>query len=100
MTGSESEATLAGLIHEMRHPLLGIKAGLELLALRVGAAATGTEEWRMVTAQTARLEELFRTYQGLFTAAPEDIGISPLQACDRTALVRIRDQQGVDIFLR
>lgn len=69
MTGSETEATLAGLIHEMRHPLLGIKAGLELLALRLGAGATATDEWKMVTAQTARLEELFRTYQGLFTAA-------------------------------
>jgi C4-dicarboxylate-specific signal transduction histidine kinase len=58
-----------GLIHEMRHPLMGIKAGLELIARRQPASAA-TEEWSMVTSQVARLEELFRGYQELFTKGP------------------------------
>lgn len=63
-----SEQLLAGLIHEMRHPLLGIKAGLELLARRLGDTVKGAEEWQMIGAQVGRLEELFRTYQGVFGA--------------------------------
>lgn len=65
---NSSEELLAGLIHEMRHPLLGIKAGLELLAIRLGQTVKGGEEWQMISAQVGRLEELFRTYQGVFSA--------------------------------
>ena len=57
-----------GLIHEMRHPLMGIKAGLELVARRLPQVA-GAEEWEMVTTQVARLEEMFRSYQDLFAPA-------------------------------
>jgi signal transduction histidine kinase len=60
----------ATLIHEMRHPLLGIKAGLELLALSGGDAVTGSQDFRMVRLQVSRLEELFRTYQQLFSREP------------------------------
>jgi len=52
-----------GLIHEMRHPLLGIKAGLQLIAAQLGDGVTALDEWTMVTAQVKRLEELFRSYQ-------------------------------------
>jgi signal transduction histidine kinase len=63
---SESNLLAPGLIHEMRHPLLGIKAGLELLARQLGPSAVQLEDWQMVAAQVTRLEELFRTYQELF----------------------------------
>jgi signal transduction histidine kinase len=62
-----SERLGATLIHEIRHPLLGIKAGLELLALGAGAAVSGSADFRMVRLQVARLEELLRTYQQLFS---------------------------------
>lgn len=62
----EDDPLVAGLIHEMRHPLLGIKAGLQLLALEAGSALTSREEWQMVSAQLQRMEELFRTYRDLF----------------------------------
>jgi signal transduction histidine kinase len=63
----ESSLLGPGLIHEMRHPLMGIKAGLQLLTQQVGPAVVQLEDWQMVSAQVARLEELFRTYQELFT---------------------------------
>ena len=61
----EAELLGPGLIHEMRHPLMGIKAGLELLARKSGVGLS--DEFRLVVQQMARLEELFRTYQDLFT---------------------------------
>jgi two-component system NtrC family sensor kinase len=64
---SESSLLVPGLIHEMRHPLMGIKAGLQLLTQQLGTQVSLLEDWKMVTAQVARLEELFRTYQELFT---------------------------------
>jgi signal transduction histidine kinase len=65
----ESGLLAPGLIHEMRHPLLGIKAGLQFLLEQLGPQVADLEDWQMVSAQVARLEELFRCYQGLF--APE-----------------------------
>ncbi|HEX4386274.1 MAG TPA: HAMP domain-containing sensor histidine kinase [Myxococcales bacterium] len=56
-----------GLIHEMRHPLMGIKAGMQLLSQQLGKTVSALEDWQMMSAQVARLEELFRTYQELFT---------------------------------
>ena len=64
---TESSLLGPGLIHEMRHPLMGIKAGLQLLTQELGPDVAKLEDWKMVTAQVARLEELFRTYQELFT---------------------------------
>jgi signal transduction histidine kinase len=64
----EAELLGPGLIHEMRHPLFGIKAGLELIAGRLGSQATDLEDWQMDSAQVARLEELFRSYQQLFSS--------------------------------
>jgi signal transduction histidine kinase len=71
----QAELLGPGLIHEMRHPLVGIKAGLELLARRLGTQATDLDDWQMVSTQVARLEELFRSYQQLF--APEPTAHSP-----------------------
>jgi signal transduction histidine kinase len=65
----EAELLGPGLIHEMRHPLVGIKAGLELIARRLGRGVTDLDDWRMVSTQVSRLEELFRSYQQLFGPA-------------------------------
>jgi signal transduction histidine kinase len=61
----QSDLLGPGLVHEMRHPLMGIKAGLELLARKTGVGHT--DEFRLVAQQAARLEELFRTWQDFFT---------------------------------
>jgi len=84
----QAELLGPGLIHEMRHPLMGIKAGLELLSRksRVGLS----DEFRLVVQQVARLEELFRTYQDLFTPqrlAPGPFALEPVvqRAVDLTS---------------
>jgi two-component system nitrogen regulation sensor histidine kinase NtrY len=58
----------AELLHEMRHPLLGIKAGLVLLSRTLGPQLTGLDDFRLVTDQVGRLEELLRTWQDLFAS--------------------------------
>lgn len=58
----------AEVLHEMRHPLLGIKAGLELLSRTLGPQLTGLEDYRLVCAQVARLEELLKSWQDLFAS--------------------------------
>jgi signal transduction histidine kinase len=65
----EAEPLAPGLIHELRHPLMGLLAGLELLARRIPAVA-GTQEWQLLNQQAARMEELLRTYQDLFAGGP------------------------------
>ena len=77
----EAELLGPGLIHEMRHPLLGIKAGLDLIARRLGNQVTSLEDWELVATQVARLEELFRSYQQLFTpdtAGPSRFTLEPV----------------------
>ena len=57
------ELLTPGLVHEMRHPLLGIKAGLQFHERRLGESLAGLEEWALVKGQLGRLEELFRNYE-------------------------------------
>src|SRR2546430_531325 len=65
----EAEPLAPGLIHEIRHPLMGILSGLELLARRI-PAVSGTQEWQLLNAQAARMDELLRTYHELFAGGP------------------------------
>jgi signal transduction histidine kinase len=65
----EAEALAPGLIHEIRHPLMGILGGLELLARRI-PAVSGTQEWQLLSEQAGRMDELLRTYQDLFAGGP------------------------------
>lgn len=65
----EAEHLAPGLIHEMRQPLMGILGALEMVARRMPDVAASAE-WRLLAEQAARLEELFRTFQTLFSGAP------------------------------
>jgi signal transduction histidine kinase len=69
-SAQEKEALLLapGLIHEMRQPLMGIRAGIELLNREAGALLGPLEGWGIVTAQAERLEELMRGFLELFGA--------------------------------
>jgi C4-dicarboxylate-specific signal transduction histidine kinase len=64
---TEIDLLAAGLIHEMRQPLMGVKAGLLLAASELGEPATGLESWQLLASQVKRLEEIFQTWQELVT---------------------------------
>ena len=61
----EADLLVPGLIHEMRHPLTGIKAGLQLIAAALGERVTSLDEWDLVTSQVRRLEDTLQTFQEL-----------------------------------
>lgn len=81
----EAEPLAPGLIHEMRHPLMGILAGLELLARRIPAVA-GVQEWQMLQQQAGRMEELLRTYQELFAGGAVERAPFPVDETVRRAV--------------
>lgn len=58
-----------GLIHEMRHPLMGILAGLELLQRRLGGEHGADVELQMVVSQAQRLSEMLRTWEELLNGS-------------------------------
>jgi signal transduction histidine kinase len=62
---AEAELLTPGLLHEARHPLMAIKAGLHLVAGTLGEQVTGLDDWEMINAQVHRLEELLDTWQAL-----------------------------------
>lgn len=72
--GDPDEAALLtpGLVHEMRQPVMGIKAGLRLLARALGERLTALDDWQLVLGQVARLEEIFDAYQQFMAAAQPD----------------------------
>ncbi len=59
----DAQLLLPGLLHEVRHPLMGIQGGLQILAAQVGAGVTQSDDWKLVVDQLARLEETFKFYQ-------------------------------------
>ena len=61
----EADLLVPGLLHEIRHPLSGIKAGLQLLGASLGPRLTSLDEWGLVTDQVRRLEETLLTFQEL-----------------------------------
>ena len=81
----EAQTLAPGLIHEMRHPLMGIIAGLELLARRI-PAVTGVQEWQLLQEQAGRMDELLRTYQDLFAGASVQRAPFPVDETVRRAV--------------
>lgn len=68
---AEASALLApGLLHELRQPLMGLRAGLELALRESGGSVQGLEWFRLVEAQAERLTEIVRGFEELF-AAPQ-----------------------------
>jgi C4-dicarboxylate-specific signal transduction histidine kinase len=72
---SEADLLAAGLIHELRQPLMGVKAGLLLAAAELGDRATRLESWELLSSQVRRIEELFQTWHALLVR-PEGPGVA------------------------
>lgn len=83
------DALAPGLIHEMRQPLMAVKTGLQLLARSFPAAAQA-DEWGLVLAQLARLEEIFHGYQSFLRPDRDDATVFELGPTVETALVLVR----------
>jgi DNA-binding response OmpR family regulator/anti-sigma regulatory factor (Ser/Thr protein kinase) len=74
------DALAPGLIHELRHPLLGLMAGTQMLERALGSALAGREEWALIKGQLGRLEELLSNYQAFLepqAGAPEALALQP-----------------------
>jgi len=86
----EAELLVPGLIHEMRHPLAGIKAGLQLIAGALGSRATSLDEWDLVLGQVRRLEETLQSFQRLIEPTGEPTISFPLEPVVKSALDLLR----------
>ena len=75
-----------GLIHELRHPLMGIMSGLELLQRKLGAEASALPEMQLVVAQAQRMHEMVLNWQELinggFVRAPFPVPETVQRAVD------------------
>jgi len=59
-----------GLVHEMRQPIMGIRAAMHLLARALGKPLTELDDWQLIVSELARLEEVLDTFRTLMHAAP------------------------------
>jgi CheY-like chemotaxis protein len=78
---AEAGRLAPGLVHELRHPLMGLKAGLRMLEGRLGPGAATDEAWALVTGQVQRLEEMLRGYEEFLqpgTAIPRAFRVQPV----------------------
>jgi signal transduction histidine kinase len=98
--GLEADLLAPGLIHEMRHPLSGIKAGLQLIAGALGERVTGLDEWDLVASQVRRLEDTLQTFQELAEPRPGSaipFAVEPVVR-DALSLLRFRSRRLGDRF--
>jgi hypothetical protein len=96
----EAELLGPGLVHELRQPLMGIDAGLKLLARDVGAALTGLDAWDLVQSQLGRIQETLLSYGELMDGSraeprPFEVDDVVRRAAD---LVRFRTKRLGDRF--
>src|SRR6187455_854277 len=78
---TEAEFLTPGLIHELSQPLMGIKAGLQLVAASLGETVTALDDWDMVVRQVSRVEELLHSWQQLFdpgNASASEFAVEPV----------------------
>ncbi len=71
---------------------MGIKAGLHFLESQLPAQTTGGEDWLLVKAQVARLEELFSRYQDFLQPERVVPGAFPANAVVQAAVDLVRYQ--------
>jgi two-component sensor histidine kinase len=88
--GSDADLVAPGLVHELRQPLTGLGAALELVGRELGPTVTGLDAWKLAASQQRRLEETLDTYVRLMT--PGDRAAAPFAAAAviRQAIAELR----------
>lgn len=67
-TLDDADLLTPGLVHEMRQPIMGIKAAMHFLARAMGKPLTELDDWQLIVSQLARLEEVLDTFRMLMNA--------------------------------
>ena len=62
-TGMSSTLIARELIHELRHPIMGMKSGLHYVEKTLPPATVSSEDWQLVKNQLVQMEALCRRYQ-------------------------------------
>ncbi len=79
---ADADLLAPGLLHELRQPLTGADAAATLLE-RALPALRGSDDWRLLRAQLARVAEIVNEYDELLrpgAAAPERFAVGPVVA--------------------
>jgi signal transduction histidine kinase len=87
---SGADLLTPGLVHELRQPLTGVGAGLELVARELGVSVTELDGWKLASAQLARVRETLETYERLMTPGQVEAGPFAVDAVVRQAVAGIR----------
>jgi signal transduction histidine kinase len=90
----EAALLMPGLVHELRQPVMGLKAAVHLLGRSVGTPLTKLDEWHLVVSELARLEAVLETFRTLMHAVPLDaVPFEPAPVVLRAAHL-LRDRTG------
>ena len=88
---AEAAALFApGLLHELRQPLMGLRAGLELASRESGGKVEELDGFRLIEAQAERLSEIVRGFEELFAAPRVELHAFALPAVVERAVGLLR----------
>jgi signal transduction histidine kinase len=77
----DAELFAPTLLHELKQPIMGADAAAKLLDRILGTEVRGTEEWRMLRTQLARLAEIVNGYEDLLRPGlvePATFAVAPV----------------------
>ena len=80
----EASLLMPSLLHELRQPVMGLRACISLLQRRAGLA--DSTEWQLLAGQLSRLEEMLASYRDLVHAEPLRIHAFAVEPVLRRAL--------------
>lgn len=86
----DAELLAPGLLHELKQPLMGVRAGLTLVGAAMGPQLAENEEWALALAQLHRIEELVAAWSELLDPSGPRAGDLEVEPVVRRALDLLR----------